>query len=374
MASRGSNQQWKRQQVSAPGKWCRTALLVACSSLFLATSVVAHADDTTHVGHLNLSGGYLWFDNNRSLSDDFVVSLGYEHRINRRYALEATLSAAEPDTADGSNDIEHLGIRLDGLRYFDVNPLPTSKVSTYGVMGVDYIKFDAYRRARVNAGIGMRWEVHPRVALRGDVREFFTTRDKFRDQQVQIGISLRLGRGARPEAAVVAPPPAFSRPVPVVMLDSDGDGVPDYRDQCPDTPPQWAVDETGCPIMIPEVIEHELPVTFASGATRFDDEANLAAVAELAERMHEHPGSTVELIGHTDSQGPASANRDLSERRVRFVAEILTTQHNIEAGRIQATGMGEEAPVADNQTPAGRAENRRVEIRLETVREVPKPR
>ncbi|MCH8500146.1 MAG: OmpA family protein [Marinobacter sp.] len=342
------------------------ATAMACLGAMGALSNVSASENLAPYGYLNLSGGYVWFDDRRGLADDAIYTIGYEYRFSSRYGVELSFSEAEPDTANGNNDIEHLGLRLDGLYYFDLTPWSVKGLSNYAVLGADYIKFDYYRRSRFNYGLGVRYEVNPRVALRADVREFFTTRDKFRDHQVQAGISLSLGNQRQ------RPSPA-PQPAPVIV-DSDGDGVPDHLDQCPDTPSSWAVDEVGCPIMIPEVIRYDLPVTFASGAARFDDEANLSAVAALAELMQQNPGSRVQLLGHTDSVGSVEANQRLSEQRVLFVGTLLVNRHGIEPERIEAYGMGPAEPVADNATAEGRAMNRRVEIRLQTVKQVPKQR
>ena len=346
------------------------ATAMACLGVLGAFSQVSAGESLAPYGYLNLSGGYVWFDDKRGLADDAIYTIGYEYRFTPRYGLELSFSEAEPDTADGSNDIEHLGLRLDGLYYFDMLPWTVKGLSNYAVLGADYVKFDYYRRSRFNYGLGIRYAVNPRLALRADVREFFTTRDKFRDHQVQAGISLSLGTQRQRPAETPTPQP---EPEPVIV-DSDGDGVPDHLDQCPDTPLSWAVDDVGCPIMIPEVIEYDLPVTFASGAARFDDEANLSAVAELAELMQQNPGSRVQLLGHTDSVGAVEANQRLSEQRVLFVGNLLVNRHGIEPERIEAYGMGPAQPIADNATAEGRAMNRRVEIRLQTVRQVPKLR
>lgn len=70
----------------------------------------------------------------------------------------------------------------------------------------------------------------------------------------------------------------------------------------------------------------------------------------------------VEITGHTDNQGTAAGNLDLSKRRAAAVATVLTTQFKIEAKRFKTDGMGDTKPVASNDNPEGRATNRRVEF------------
>jgi len=75
------------------------------------------------------------------------------------------------------------------------------------------------------------------------------------------------------------------------------------------------------------------------------------------------PETDVIVTGHTDSTGSAEYNQRLSERRAMAVVQYLQAQ-GVNPERLEARGMGETAPVASNATPAGRAQNRRVEIRI----------
>lgn len=76
--------------------------------------------------------------------------------------------------------------------------------------------------------------------------------------------------------------------------------------------------------------------------------------------------TTVDVYGHTDSQGSEGYNYDLSQRRALSVANILSDQ-GVDQRRFAVTGFGETRPVASNATEEGRAENRRVEIQLSPV-------
>ncbi|PTQ75942.1 OmpA family protein [Celeribacter persicus] len=81
----------------------------------------------------------------------------------------------------------------------------------------------------------------------------------------------------------------------------------------------------------------------------------------LAYNLQDYPNTTVQIIGHTDNTGSATYNQELSTRRASAVATILRA-NGVASGRIQAFGRGEDAPIATNLTPDGRAQNRRVEI------------
>ena len=81
----------------------------------------------------------------------------------------------------------------------------------------------------------------------------------------------------------------------------------------------------------------------------------------IARNLQQYPDSNIQVVGHTDSTGSAAYNQDLSERRARSVAGILTAG-GVSQGRVATTGRGASQPITSNDTAAGRAQNRRVEI------------
>ena len=111
------------------------------------------------------------------------------------------------------------------------------------------------------------------------------------------------------------------------------------------------------------------PMAPAKFVGHFDfDLADLKAaeVPELdafANYMNKVADTKVAITGHTDSTGPAEYNQMLSEKRAQDVADYLAGK-GISADRMTVSGMGESAPIADNSTKAGRAENRRVEVEI----------
>ncbi len=99
---------------------------------------------------------------------------------------------------------------------------------------------------------------------------------------------------------------------------------------------------------------------FASGSATLTAAAG-ASVRTLAAYLQAGAATNVRIEGHTDSQGEAQANQHLSQQRANAVRDALAAA-GVSRGRLQAVGRGEEAPVADNLSAAGRARNRRVEI------------
>ncbi|MEL6683041.1 MAG: OmpA family protein [Pseudomonadota bacterium] len=81
----------------------------------------------------------------------------------------------------------------------------------------------------------------------------------------------------------------------------------------------------------------------------------------VANSLNNYPDTTVNVIGHTDSDGSASFNQDLSQRRAQAVASVLLSG-GVSPSRVRSLGAGESQPVASNQTAAGKQANRRVEI------------
>jgi len=90
------------------------------------------------------------------------------------------------------------------------------------------------------------------------------------------------------------------------------------------------------------------------------------ALDQLASQIASTKGYIVALEGGTDSVGPADYNYDLSQRRANSVIQYLATKYNVPAHKIYVIGLGKDKPVAENKNGKGRAENRRVDIRLMT--------
>ncbi len=141
-------------------------------------------------------------------------------------------------------------------------------------------------------------------------------------------------------------------------LDSDGDGVVDSMDKCPDTPRGTPVNNTGCALADAYKFDH---LTFEFDSATLTP-GSTATLDEGVKIMKRHSDMKVEIAGHTDSQGNDEYNLGLSERRAQAVADYLIA-HGANADNITVKGYGETQPVADNGTEAGRAANRRVELR-----------
>jgi OOP family OmpA-OmpF porin len=135
-------------------------------------------------------------------------------------------------------------------------------------------------------------------------------------------------------------------------LDADGDGVVDRIDRCPNTPRGDKVDAVGCGLTI------ALQVLFDTDSANIKSDS-YGELDSFADFLKAVPSASGELQGHTDSVGSAAYNQKLSQRRADAVKAYVVGK-GIDAARVTAKGYGESQPVADNKTPEGRAENRRV--------------
>ena len=112
------------------------------------------------------------------------------------------------------------------------------------------------------------------------------------------------------------------------------------------------------------VVKYEGSVNFASGSFTLSDEAK-QTLDNLVMQGQGLKGFLVEVAGYTDSEGSVALNQALSARRVNSVVAYIADKYNVPLRRfVNPTGLGETKPIGDNETPEGRAMNRRVEIKV----------
>lgn len=393
-------------------------ITLAALAATLATPAMADRQETIYI---NPFAGFQLFDDKRDLSETGTFGVGVEYRFRPNWSVEALYSRADADRKYVPGESEFEEVRVDGTYYFAG---PDKAWNPYVSMGAGHADFGTdtsgvrtagsnHDETRVNVGTGFRYNVSDAVSLRGDLREFHGIDESTFDTQVSLGISLAFAR----TIAQAAPEPA----------DSDGDGVPDSRDQCPGTPAGTAVDstgcepdadrdgvidsrddcpntprgaevdsrgceldsdydgvvnsqdlcpnttagaevdETGCEGIVETIetftIEVQFPTESSVIGNAFDSD-----IRRVADFLKENSETIVEIAGHSDSRGTADYNQALSQRRAEAVAERLTGPLGIDPSRVNATGYGEEAPIASNDTVDGRAANRRVEARIQIRR------
>jgi OmpA-OmpF porin, OOP family len=200
-----------------------------------------------------------------------------------------------------------------------------------------------------------------RLALRSEVlARGQDSSSSLADVLVNVGFSLALGSRAAPAAAapVVAAPviaAAPTPPPPPPPADSDGDGVIDASDECADTPKGDRVGMHGCSCDVTRQVQ------FATNSAALTAEGK-ATLDETVEQLNRLKFVSGTVVGHTDSAGTDAYNQKLSERRAETVASYLAGK-GVAVGRLSSSGAGESAPVGDNKTAEGRAQNRRVVLK-----------
>ncbi|RZJ45518.1 MAG: OmpA family protein [Brevundimonas sp.] len=107
-------------------------------------------------------------------------------------------------------------------------------------------------------------------------------------------------------------------------------------------------------------------VTFATNQSSIDSRF-LATLDDVARVLQQYDQSLVDVVGHTDSSGGDAINQPLSERRASSVASYLIDR-GVLRERLYVAGVSSRNPIADNGTPQGRAQNRRVEILIRPFR------
>jgi OmpA-OmpF porin, OOP family len=145
--------------------------------------------------------------------------------------------------------------------------------------------------------------------------------------------------------------------------DNDKDGIVDADDKCPLEP---GVPPDGCPKKYNLVVVTEKKIELKQTVFFDTNKATIKPVSfpllnDVAAALRDNAKITVEVQGHTDSQGDDAFNKKLSQRRAESVKTYLTGK-GVDAARMTPMGYGEDVPIADNRTADGRSQNRRVEF------------
>jgi outer membrane protein OmpA-like peptidoglycan-associated protein len=143
--------------------------------------------------------------------------------------------------------------------------------------------------------------------------------------------------------------------------DTDGDGVIDKEDECVNTP--GPVENKGCPVVDLEVLKRAFDNLNFETAKAVILESSYSSLEDLANYLVENPDFKLKIAGHTDSQGAAQNNLILSKKRAEAVRDFLESR-GVAKERMFVYFYGEEQPVATNDTPEGREQNRRVEMEV----------
>jgi outer membrane protein OmpA-like peptidoglycan-associated protein len=146
--------------------------------------------------------------------------------------------------------------------------------------------------------------------------------------------------------------------------DTDGDKVLDKDDKCPEV--AGTVANQGCPEMNDDaekkLNEYAKTILFDSGKSSFQKQT-YSVLKSITAILKEYPSAKFSIEGHTDITGTAALNQKLSEERAAAVKGYLV-ENGVAADRLTSSGFGQTKPIDSNKTKAGKANNRRVEVKL----------
>lgn len=346
-------------------------------AIIALSATAVQADEETHGTYI--TAGYNWFnfDNDRSLQDEDDLFLGLGYQINDNVGLELKYSDFGADYYSLSSVYRYL---------------PRSENTFFWKLGIGRYQDFADDRGSVNLGAGYEAHFNESFSMTMGVDSVFMFNDDYTDWVPYVGFNYYFGNTSSKSAPVSKPAPVVKVPV---SEDTDGDGVIDDMDQCPNsasgvavdakgceldsdndsvvnsidkcpaTPEGAKVDMSGCREMLTEDVSIKLNVKFANNSNVVSSEYS-QEIKKVADFMSSYPDTSVVIEGHTDSRGAASYNQQLSEKRAIAVMQYLVSEFSIDQARVSAEGKGEVSPIADNETAEGRATNRRVQAEIKT--------
>lgn len=357
----------------------------------LLSTLIALSSEGVLAGDIQQEGptitpmiGYITHDEDKqSVKDAASLSLAAGYQFNSPWAVELAYQLSQPDRVPNS-DADSEQMRIDSLYHFGRDD-KTQPFALFG-FGASDIEGGALDidDTMLNAGLGVKYHFTDMVSFRTDFRAIRQLDTEATQIAVNLGLQIFFGSKQSSSAAIAT---ASKK-----EIDTDGDGVIDRLDSCPNTPENSQVDATGCALntdidgdgvannldkcpdtkpgakvtaegcyeVLKEDVTVELNIKFANNSDQISQDS-LEEIKPLAEFLKQFPQTKVVIEGHTDDRGAASYNKSLSQKRADSVANVLVTKFNIQTNRLQAIGYGEEKPIASNDTAEGRAENRRVQ-------------
>jgi OmpA-OmpF porin, OOP family len=342
--------------------WASLLPVVACA-----------ADDVGH-WYVTPAVGGVSVDNRRAVADkDWLYSLRFGKNFSQAFSAELSFDYSHVRGV-GPPGISLWGGAVDLLGVLGRN----KAFSPYAVVGLGASRTDRKLQPHATdlmaeAGVGAfatLWRSGDgarSLQLRPELKARWSddaSSQKLRDYVGTLGLQYTFGApDPIPVAAIPPPPPPppeeppamVARALPLPPPDSDGDGVTDAADQCPNTAAGVAVDLVGCPRQGSITLEG---VNFETGSARLTADSE-TVLGEVSRELKTHPRLHIELQGHTDSTGSAALNQRLSQQRAESVRQYMLSS-GVQAEQLVAKGYGLSQPVASNTTVEGRARNRRV--------------
>ncbi|WP_233749455.1 Ig-like domain-containing protein [Ferrimonas balearica] len=350
-------------------------------NLSWASSDVSASDLNRDLADAGLDAQVLSLDKERL---GWGVGLGY--RVTERWFVEAgylnidevdlTIEGVFQDPATFFDAVEHVYPESGHGPYAQLGyRLPLSeRWGLTGKVGAFFWEGD-YESVALNTGMGTGSDNPDGTdLLYGVTLDYRVSRDWLASLQLQrvefdrypamllgFNLSYHFGGSAAP-APVLAPVP----------VDSDGDGVIDPQDACPDTPMAHAVDGRGCTLWRVEAMELELVLLFAN------DSATIPATYDVVlQNLSDQLGSLADyqlvIEGHASAPASSRYNLSLSERRAQAVGEALI-ERGVESTNITYVARGEDMPAVAGNTEHAYGQSRRAVVMVSFTEKTPVPR
>jgi outer membrane protein OmpA-like peptidoglycan-associated protein len=169
-------------------------------------------------------------------------------------------------------------------------------------------------------------------------------------------VSVEISPVSTPEISLQTQDNTVAEPKINIKTDSDSDGILDSADICPDTPKEFIVDASGCPV------QATLQINFNSNSSKVSDKYS-NSLKDFSEFLLNNTEYQVLIYGFSDTLENDKESKVLSQKRANAIKEKLM-HYGVSSTKLTAIGRGEESPIADNESEEGRAQNRRIEIEI----------
>lgn len=353
----------------------RSTGAVLCAVAALLTQA-ARADDATRNDYISILPGYVHPSKLAGTTGrGFTFATTFGHPFTDHFSLEINLNGSIFEAGvDRGNDFYQQGLWADAV--YNITSGRGHAFTPYLIGGVGVIRDDFWPDNRdgagglISLGVGLVTPpIYKGVMLRAEARYARDTKEGgISEPRAYVGLEIPVGRvervvetrevksvEVREVVREVAPPPA------PVVVDSDGDGVDDAHDKCPNTPHGARVDLNGCVVSDQVIVLKD--VNFNLGKASLTPQAQ-SILDGVAPSFAGQRAMKVEISGHTDTTGRADKNLTLSQERADAVRAYLISK-GVPGEQLSAKGYGASRLLVDpERTQLDRERNRRVELRV----------
>lgn len=362
-----------------------TVSLVICAFLLPGLTTRCQPLSFTKVPALGINMTFIDFDGAHKLSSfgrsmKPGLALHFQNNLSPRldYSIMLAGSFLEfPGNKNGSSASEQKQLLLENDFTLRARLLKSPALfNPYAITGAGWSQYDNRYGIYIPVGIGVQVNVTQDIFLLVNSQyRIAVTAEQPRHFFHSIGIAGAINRKkiAKTTKAPLAAPVVRQ----IIPTDSDGDGITDELDSCPQV--AGVAYNHGCPVPDENKVNNNTgnrsfealktivdraarQIFFETGSYRLVS-CSFSSLDTVAHILKEDQALQLSIEGHTDNVGRSRDNKTLSENRAKTVMNYLISA-GIEASRLRSAGYGQEQPIATNTTPEGRAINRRVVLQI----------